>query len=184
MSRHGSHGRPSLSTLTLPVSPAQTQMPRKSIDNPVASSSRPITRSMTNTKPLEDIVNTTIRSGLPSARSASKLRCTGTSKARARQAKSASDETTPKLAAAAQCHSDAQAPLERPSFKTGDKVEVYMPWRGQYRWRPGKVIISGTFNPRKTPRGTFAYPVLLDQRYPRIVHWFEEGRVHAVDGRP
>ncbi|KAI0358819.1 hypothetical protein OH77DRAFT_1518105 [Trametes cingulata] len=157
-------------------------MPRDSIDTSAASSSRRVTRSMTKTKPLEDIVNTTT-SGAPSSKtSQSKARRAYTSRTRREQA--AKDENAPSLATKSARSPSVKARRDDLSFQAGDKVEVYMRWRGRYSWQPGKVILGGPFQPRKTSQGYAAYPVLLDQRLPRIVHWFDEGKGHIVKGRP
>ncbi|KAI0668659.1 hypothetical protein C8Q78DRAFT_1146839 [Trametes maxima] len=65
-------------------------------------------------------------------------------------------------------------------FHTGAKVRVYMKSGDSWRWRTGKIANLRIFRPRETGDGHCAYPVLLSQRYPRIIQWFNEDQKYTV----
>ncbi|KAI0328008.1 hypothetical protein GY45DRAFT_1326959 [Cubamyces sp. BRFM 1775] len=75
---------------------------------------------------------------------------------------------------------DSEAPCICATFKKGDKVEVYMRTHGEWGWRAGKVANTSQFRPRLTKTGSRAYPVLLEQRRPRIIQWFDPGLTRRV----
>ncbi|KAI0656773.1 hypothetical protein C8Q70DRAFT_935419 [Cubamyces menziesii] len=61
------------------------------------------------------------------------------------------------------------------NFAKGDRVQVYMRTHGEWSWRAGKVANTSHFRPRLTNTGSRTYPVLLEQRLPRIIQWFDPG---------
>ncbi|OSD05678.1 hypothetical protein PYCCODRAFT_1465016 [Trametes coccinea BRFM310] len=137
-----------------------------------SSGSRMITRSMTRAGLLGDIVNTAPvagrRVGEPADNDSDSVSANLAPKsvAKRRQQGSASvnrqTETCETLPASL-------------SFRTGDRVKVYMFRHGEWRWVPGKVASLRSFAPRLTASGSTSYPVLLDQQLPRIIMWFDPG---------
>ncbi|KAI0825358.1 hypothetical protein BC628DRAFT_269445 [Trametes gibbosa] len=141
------------------VKAKSSSMPRSA---PRPTDSRRITRSMTRAKPFEDIVNTAPSSGaVPAPDSSSKTR-----------------RLRPEEAPVSESQAMTAAP-ETPRviiYKAGDRVQVYMRRDGEYTWCSGKVPNLRSFRVRTSGTGSKLYPVLLDQRRPRIVRWFDEGQ--------
>ncbi|OJT11586.1 hypothetical protein TRAPUB_11895 [Trametes pubescens] len=70
------------------------------------------------------------------------------------------------------------APPPRLTYQTDERVMVYMPDGNGGLWRPGKIADLKNFRPKITVTGSFSYPVVLDQWFPRIMQWFDEGQDH------
>ncbi|KAL1940684.1 hypothetical protein VTO73DRAFT_8119 [Trametes versicolor] len=77
------------------------------------------------------------------------------------------------------------APPPRLSFRTGDLVVVYASDNNGGRiWCTGEVAhLKRCHGPKLTDAGTYEYPVMLDNRQPRVTQWFDESLGHIYHQR-
>ncbi|KAI0369911.1 hypothetical protein BV20DRAFT_1113405 [Pilatotrama ljubarskyi] len=172
-------------------------MPRRTATS--SSSDKRVTRSMSKVQPFIDVLNTAATGDLvPTGKEATenlqgqKPRCKvrlliGEKPGSHPTTCRAEDQQAPCSERQAPCAERQPNDLEptqiHADLNTGDAVTVCMQRRGRWHWTSGKVANLRRFRPRRTNSGT-TYPVLLDQRRPRIIQWFDPTQGHILKASP